>query len=555
MKTKILFLFLLISIFGFSQVKYTIDYVIDDLAKNAEVFKSKDYGWTFVKCSSPKRYFFRDNDSENFTEFFDPNKYLDFSNFGFDGFNGNEYKGAKYGASFIPLQHGFITSYNKYNQNSGTLIIDFYTKTIIKNENPTIPLTDIYSFIQYDNSIYFTGRSKDLHTALYKIVNNGWEITAGNSFFEDYEVRAIAYDEQNDRLICTTGLTYNKAGLWVFKDSEFSEIDINKPDSYYYNSILGFVHFETEDKGYPIISGRYSNDAIGNELYLLYGDSVELINDASLEGVFGTNFYGTVFNDYSNLLFAATINDIVSPTKGITSEKGQGVYTLNFNNGDISRIENLNENILRIASTVRNKDGIYLVGTNTFDTYNIKSKYYVYLLKNDNPIVEKIDLKGEYLETGKTNLFVQDDIIYFTTNKGICKIQNENFENFFNTTSVFYSNRTSIVMVEENKIYVNYNDIQFMVISPDSSLGLNNNNFSESKLDFYPNPVTDIVTFSNNMYKLQGINIFDSTGKLVFKNKLNSNVTNIDMSSFANGLYTIVLMYNNSKKYLKIVKE
>lgn len=537
----------------YAQTNYTPEIVIDDKIENVEVFRSEDYGWTFVKSgNSPHRYFYRPTDSSSFIEFFDDDKYLEHASFGGPGFKGKKYLGDKYGGRFIPDQFGFKTAFNAYSENSAILSFDYRYNSVLKYESATTPLTNITSLIQYDNSFYFTASSNDVYTALYKLADFGWEITAGNDFFKDYEVSVRTYDEKNNRLVCATGTTYLKNGIWSFNGG-FEELNLNMTDSdFKLENVLGYVYFNPEDKGSPVFSGHYTNDSVGNELYLLQGGSLNLIKDASIEGVYGTSFNGTIFNDHSDLLFNATIMDSISTTNQVISKNGSGAYMLDMNSSNLIRIVNSVDNILRVVSAVRNKDGIYIVGTSTYDKYNFASKYYVYLLKDGNPIVEKIDLKGEYLETNTAELFVSDDIIYFASNKGICKIKNAFFESIYPTTDYWNSSNTSsILLVENNKIYLNTKANKFVYIS-DSNLSINDRSNQISNF-IYPNPVKSILyTPISNGKIIDKISVFNLSGKVLIQQY--DNVHHVDVQSLLPGMYIVEMYIEGEKISSKFLK-
>ena len=87
-----------------------------------------------------------------------------------------------------------------------------------------------------------------------------------------------------------------------------------------------------------------------------------------------------------------------------------------------------------------------------------------------------------------------------------------------------------------------------------TTLSTKNNNFS-SNLKFYPNPVSSILHIDVNNQDIESIEISNVLGKKVFgKSERKINDTNINVSSFANGIYLMKIKTSRSSFSKKFVK-
>lgn len=89
-----------------------------------------------------------------------------------------------------------------------------------------------------------------------------------------------------------------------------------------------------------------------------------------------------------------------------------------------------------------------------------------------------------------------------------------------------------------------------------SSISIEEINIMEN-INIYPNPISQFVNIENNSNKqVNNVQIFDGNGKLVAEKEMDENTIQLDLSSFANGVYIIKLW--DSNKVLgtaKIVKQ
>ncbi len=82
-----------------------------------------------------------------------------------------------------------------------------------------------------------------------------------------------------------------------------------------------------------------------------------------------------------------------------------------------------------------------------------------------------------------------------------------------------------------------------------SNISLNN----ISNIQIYPNPTQDILNINN--ISNGDISIFSVDGKLVYQNSINNTNTSIDISSFKNGIYYIVISSETIKFNTTIMKQ
>lgn len=82
--------------------------------------------------------------------------------------------------------------------------------------------------------------------------------------------------------------------------------------------------------------------------------------------------------------------------------------------------------------------------------------------------------------------------------------------------------------------FVNDGDTLTWIINSDFSSGLSNSNVPN--MNFYPNPVKDILSFTK---KLRSVQVFDIMGRIVFNSKNEAWFDSIDMSAMQPGIYTL----------------
>lgn len=103
----------------------------------------------------------------------------------------------------------------------------------------------------------------------------------------------------------------------------------------------------------------------------------------------------------------------------------------------------------------------------------------------------------------------------------------------------------------DNKSFNNFGIIENQnSVSENCSETLSKADFAFNKLEFYPNPTSNIVhfEFSNT---LEYIGVIDLYGKLL-KTKVNSNFINLE--GLSNGIYLIDVSYGGSSRLLKVIK-
>jgi len=93
--------------------------------------------------------------------------------------------------------------------------------------------------------------------------------------------------------------------------------------------------------------------------------------------------------------------------------------------------------------------------------------------------------------------------------------------------------------------------------------GINSLLFTGNKLQVYPNPVKEQLTVETNFVNSikEQIRIIDISGRAVYNSYINKSKTELDMSSFAEGIYFVEIIYSDAqgasmyKTVRKIVKQ
>lgn len=90
------------------------------------------------------------------------------------------------------------------------------------------------------------------------------------------------------------------------------------------------------------------------------------------------------------------------------------------------------------------------------------------------------------------------------------------------------------------------------VVIVDPTMGMED--FDLSKLNYYPNPVIDLLTISYSE-NIKTIEVYDMNSKLVLRQNYDDQVIQIDMSSVASGNYMIRILSSVNTQFIKVIKK
>ncbi|MFC4164354.1 T9SS type A sorting domain-containing protein [Epilithonimonas zeae] len=120
------------------------------------------------------------------------------------------------------------------------------------------------------------------------------------------------------------------------------------------------------------------------------------------------------------------------------------------------------------------------------------------------------------------------------------------FTNAAGSLPIFYGKGTSTALAYHG---VGNKDFATLTFSP--ALAVDDVNSSAKKIGVYPNPVNDVLNFTN-ADKISSVKIYDSTGKQVVSQK---SVVSLDVSQLMKGVYFIEFEnIDGSKSYEKLIK-
>ena len=111
------------------------------------------------------------------------------------------------------------------------------------------------------------------------------------------------------------------------------------------------------------------------------------------------------------------------------------------------------------------------------------------------------------------------------------------------------------IIVNKANIYFDFNPaIITNECKTEFVAALSNDNFAFNDFSFYPNPVTNVLTVSNNSV-IDSVTISSVLGQNVLTSKINDIQSTIDLSTLTSGIYIAEFLSNGAAKRIKIVKE
>lgn len=125
---------------------------------------------------------------------------------------------------------------------------------------------------------------------------------------------------------------------------------------------------------------------------------------------------------------------------------------------------------------------------------------------------------------------------------------------YWNPTSVITGAENNIVANSDNQFKVNMtpNSINCFIVSPKDALSTEN--YLESKVKMYPNPVSDKLMISGADVEFKQYRIYNINGQVIKENKVDSKEFEIDVRELPKGVYILKLENSDTTITRKIVK-
>jgi len=322
--------------------------------------------------------------------------------------------------------------------------------------------------------------------------------------------------------------------------SDAHNIVINENTGYAYavgtNTFGGGAHFvNIQDPLNPVAAGGFSADGYTHDAQVVtyIGPDADYVGS---EIFIGSNGSGQIIS----------IVDVTNKSNP------QGISTLSYSNSGYTHQGWFTE------------DQRYFLLGDEFDESNVgfNTRTIVFDLTDlDNPV-----LSYEYFGTTPAidhNGYVKGDNYYLSNYAAglrvldISDIENDNiveigfFDTYQDNNDASYNGVWNVYpYFESENIMINDRSGGFFLVR--SSL-LNNNDFSTANtFVVYPNPASDELTIKSNGDVISSISIVDVVGKVLFaESDLNSEIKNIDISSFSAGIYFVNINNNLTKKVIK----
>lgn len=148
-------------------------------------------------------------------------------------------------------------------------------------------------------------------------------------------------------------------------------------------------------------------------------------------------------------------------------------------------------------------------------------------------------------------------IVFFSLLIKICVLSQEVVSSQGNS----YSNSSGVLDFTIGEVVINTGVEGAYIISQGfhqsnwSFVGIENHNSTYNAIVF-PNPTSDILNISANVFDNVTYTLYDSRGKLVIQNNLSSEQTQIQVGQLASGLYSLILRKKNQNlKTFLLIKQ
>jgi hypothetical protein len=476
-------------------------------------------------------------------------------------FNDSIYVSDNDGQSWKPMQYGLTTNYSFYNNP-----LTIYNDTVFyQDENSSYKASvndTIWNELQlpYKGKYFVKDNLKFLGTSKGNFISSNYGNTWNpiNNGIDKRTYISKIYKKNNDIYAAT-----NEDG--VFKTSDRGQTWIPLNNIYIKNDVINDLVIINS----TLFIGTYhcgvlksdnnglTWDTINNGLYCLKINSISSKGSklfaATDCGLFISNNYGQSWVQSSTGLIDTTIYSI--------AVEGNKIYAKTLNGLFVSENEGLNWNLINNScegntlAVEGNKlfAGNYFTGVFSEDyglswaQTNDTTAYYLNiktaLIKSDLLIL------GGSIYSHKANVGRDYARLIISKNKGQTWTDSSSFFYYY------YSNINSILELNDTLYVVSNITVWKRPLS--DFVGINEN-LQNNKLSIYPNPATNTLSLNlSQLQKLQNANlsIYDIQGKLLLHQNISQAQTQIDISSFAKGIYIVKVQTDKESLQSKFVKE
>ncbi|WP_223549883.1 T9SS type A sorting domain-containing protein [Aestuariivivens sp. NBU2969] len=147
------------------------------------------------------------------------------------------------------------------------------------------------------------------------------------------------------------------------------------------------------------------------------------------------------------------------------------------------------------------------------------------------------------------------NIIWMSTESGLTRFDGITWETFNTNNSMLRSNAINSILVDDNGTKWVGTD-KGLISFTGNNLDVSNYQYSQLQFNLFPNPANDFITLKMPLeFTNSTVEIYNTLGKSMKSFEALEKTINIDVSTFANGLYFIRLQTANGVVIKKFVKQ
>ncbi|WP_339624466.1 endonuclease [uncultured Winogradskyella sp.] len=381
------------------------------------------------------------------------------------------------------------------------------------------------------------------------------------------------FDGSNDKVFTNTFLSIL---LTWHSNDPVSQKEIDRNNNIFYNhqnnrnpfidfpeyvNLIWSVNSDTENPTNPtnLIASNPTDNTINLDWTVATDNLAVTSYDVYIDGVISTNVLSnstliTSLAPGTNYCFTVKALDNAGNQSGFSNQSCQ--TTTNNGTGSAECLTETFENIGSASSQYANVNWVGDNGGNwsatdartdqTLNTKSITIRNGVLTLPTTAGGIGELTLTTQRIfggSSGTFNLNVNGNLvgtIAYSDTAQTLTIPNINIEN--NVSVVIDGNSTT-----SNR--VKFDDISYTCYSV-----LNVDQFNNSSIKLYPNPIKKNLTVNLKLDTITTVEIYDLLGKRVFKSSINT-TNNINLQELKAGIYIIKLTQNNASIIKKIIKQ